>query len=103
AATAFRCDDRAVTALLTRAVKITQIGAHKSACRRNFARLREKIDMKMRNASRRRGHLAPPMHECPPNEPARTFVIAKIPGQRAEKEPDILVQRAQPTCTRTTT
>ena len=49
--------------------------------------------MKMRNASRRRGHLAPPMHERPPNEPARTLVIAKIPGQRAEKEPDILVKR----------
>src|SRR5260370_5161036 len=95
AAPAFERDDLSVNTFLTRAVKITQICAHQSARRGNLARIREKIDVKMRNAPRRCGHLAPAMHERPANETTRTFVIAQITGQRAEKEPNVLVKRVK--------
>src|SRR5260370_14040146 len=95
AAPAFERDDLSVNTFLTRAVKITQICAHQSARRGNLARIREKIDVKMRNAPRRRGYLAPAMHERPANETTRTFVIAKIAGQRAGKEPNVLGKRVE--------
>src|SRR6476646_1319505 len=35
------------------------------------------------------------VHEDPANEPARTFVVAKIARQCAKKEPDVLIQRVE--------
>src|SRR5207248_4469181 len=95
AAPAFERDDLSVNTFLTRAVKITQIRAHERARRGNLARIREKIDVEMRNATRRRGHLAPAVYKRPANETTRTFVIAKITGQRAKKEPNVLVKRVE--------
>src|SRR5206468_2738546 len=94
-APAFERDDLSVNTFLTRAVKITQIRAHERARRGNLARIREKIDVKMRNATRRRGHLAPAVYKRPANETTRTFVIAKIASQRAKKEPNVLVKRVE--------
>src|SRR5712691_5028085 len=44
----------------------------------------------MRNAPRRRWHLAPSVDERPPNESARLLVVTKIAGQRFQKERHVL-------------
>ena len=49
----------------------------------------------MRYAPGRRRHLAPAVHERPANKPPRARVIAKVAGQCAKKEPDILIKRVE--------
>src|SRR5438067_765279 len=51
--------------------------------------------MEMRCSSWRRGHFSPAVHQRPANESARPAVITKIPAQRAEEEPDVLIQRVK--------
>src|SRR6478609_5973515 len=48
AASALEGNDLPIDAFLARAIEITQIRTHQSARRRNFSRLRQQIDMKMR-------------------------------------------------------
>src|SRR5213082_159020 len=93
AAPAFERDDLSVNTFLTRAVKITQICAHERARRRNLARIREEINVKMRNAARCGWHFAPAVHERPTDEAPRALVVAKVAREGAKKEPNILIER----------
>src|SRR5438128_976073 len=78
-------DDLAVDAFLSGAIQITQIRAHERARRRNFASVRQQIDMKMWRTPRRCGHFPPAVHKNPANEPARALVVAEIARKRAKK------------------
>src|SRR4051812_27012565 len=49
----------------------------------------------MRDAPRLGGHFTPSVHEDPANETTRPLVVSKITGQRAEEQPDVLIQRIQ--------
>src|SRR6266705_1494941 len=49
AAPAFKCDDLAANAFFAGAIEVTQIRAHQRARRGNFSRLRQKVDVKMRD------------------------------------------------------
>src|SRR5437762_4699605 len=95
ATSALEGDDLAVNTFFAGAIQITQIRAHERACCRDFTSVRQQIDMEMGHTSRRCWHFAPAMHKNPANEPARTFVVAKIARQRAKKEPDVLIQRIE--------
>src|SRR5207237_7167618 len=71
AAPAFECDDLSVNAFVAASVQVTQIRAHQRAGRGHFPRVRKQIDVKMRNATGRRRHYPPAIHERPANESAR--------------------------------
>src|SRR5207302_450266 len=62
---------------------------------RNFSRLWQKVHVKMRDTSRLSRDFVPPVHQDPANETTGAFVIAEVTGQRAEKQPDILVKRVE--------
>src|SRR5437016_8672696 len=68
AAPAFKRHDLPVNTLLAATIEITQIRAHQRARGRHFARVRQKIYMKMGNAPRRRGHFPPTVRQCPSNK-----------------------------------
>src|SRR6266436_648198 len=67
---AFECNDLAVNAFFAGAIQITEIRAHERTRCRDFASVRQQIDVKMWRTPRRRRHFAPAMHERPANEPA---------------------------------
>src|SRR6266404_1904897 len=95
AAPAFERDDLAANAFFTGAIEIAQVRAHQGACGRNFSRLWQKVDVKMRDTSRLSRDFVPPVHQDPANETTGAFIIAEVTGQRAEKQPDILVKRVE--------
>src|SRR5206468_10298713 len=95
AAPAFECDDLAVNTFFAGAIQITEIRTHERTRCRDFASVRQQIDVKMWRTPRRCRHFAPAMHERPANEPAGALVVAKVTRERAEKEPDILIKRIE--------
>src|SRR4030095_11521009 len=92
AAPALERDYLATHSFLAGAIKITQICTHQRTRRRNFPRLRQQIDMKMRYAPRLGGNFTPAIHQDPANETTRALVVTEVAGQRAEEQPDVLIK-----------
>src|SRR5262249_1509774 len=80
AAPALEGDDLAADAFFSGAVQITQIRAHQRARGRNLSRLRQKVDVKMRDTSRLSRDFMASIHQDPTNETTGAFVVAKVTG-----------------------
>src|SRR4051794_3246182 len=51
--------------------------------------------MKMRCSSRRCRHFPPAVNQSPADKPARRAVVSEITAKRAQKQPDVLIQRVE--------
>src|SRR6202040_2640782 len=95
AAPAFEGHDLSVNAFFAATIEITQICTHERTRSRHLARVREQVDMKMRNAPRRGRHFPPTVHQCPTNKSPRGLVVPEIAGERFEKERNVLPERIE--------
>src|SRR4051812_40748756 len=77
---------------LAGAIQITEICTHERAGRGHLARIRQEIDVKMRDAARRRWHFPPTVSENPANESTGALVVTGIARERAKPKYNILLK-----------
>ena len=82
---AFKGHDLAINTALAESIKVIQVRAHKRSGGGNFSRVRQQVDVKMRNRSGRGRDFVPAMADDPANEFARAHVVTAIAAERSKK------------------
>src|SRR4030095_10894098 len=77
-APALKGDDLAVNTFFPGAVEVAQVRAHERPGRGNLARIRQEIDMKMRDPARLVGNFAPTMHDRPAKQNKRQRIVRTV-------------------------
>ena len=91
---AFEGHHLAVNTLFAVVVKVFEIGVHQGPRGGDIARLRQKIDVKMRGAARRGGDFAPAMAKDPVNKTAGCRVVTRV-VRTPEQETQVLINVVQ--------
>src|SRR2546423_15525797 len=81
----FKGHDLAINMALAESIKVIQVRAHKCSGGGNFSRVRQQVDVKMRNRSGRGGDFVPAVANDPANEFARPHVVTAIAAECSKK------------------